>query len=273
MKREGAVLGIMSAIPPIARSFKSNEIKLLLMVSILTASLLATSNTTTKSITTRLTKASPTTVVAIYPASVTGIIVGETFKVNVTVSNVNDLWAWKAKFSWNSSCVSLVKYGSGLCDFNITEGPFLKNVDSTVFVFTPPNETGGYIKEMTCQLLSPSGATGNGTLATITLNATSPSTSLIWISDTLLLDWVNSTYKREIPHTVVNGTVKTVACLCDFDRDYDIDNDDILYFVDAYIKYWSGQGKDPLCDLDNDCDIDYDDILVFVSAYIDYWTP
>jgi len=64
-----------------------------------------------------------------------------------------------------------------------------------------------------------------------------------------------------------------VPRLGDFDEDRDVDYDDILYFVTAYIKYWSGQGKDPLCDFDSDCDIDYDDILIFVSAYIDYWTP
>jgi len=59
----------------------------------------------------------------------------------------------------------------------------------------------------------------------------------------------------------------------DFDGDGDVDYDDTVYFVDAYIKYWSGSGKDPLCDFDSDCDIDYDDILAFVTEYIDYWTP
>jgi len=59
----------------------------------------------------------------------------------------------------------------------------------------------------------------------------------------------------------------------DFDGDDDVDYDDIVYFVTAYIRYWSGMGKDPACDFDSDCDVDYDDILIFVSAYIDYWTP
>jgi len=73
-------------------------------------------------------------------------------------------------------------------------------------------------------------------------------------------------------NTLIDGIV-IVTYVGDFDADFDVDYDDIIYFVDAYIKYWSGQGKDPLCDFDNDCDIDYDDILIFVSAYIDYWTP
>jgi len=71
--------------------------------------------------------------------------------------------------------------------------------------------------------------------------------------------------------TYASDTV-TVTSVGDFDGDFDIDYDDIVYFVDAYIKYWSGQGKNAVCDLDNDCDIDYDDILIFVDAYIYYWT-
>jgi len=69
--------------------------------------------------------------------------------------------------------------------------------------------------------------------------------------------------------TILNIILRPLG---DFDEDYDVDYDDIIYFVDAYIKYWSGQGKDPLCDFDNDCDIDYDDIITFVDAYIKYWT-
>jgi len=73
-------------------------------------------------------------------------------------------------------------------------------------------------------------------------------------------------------NTLTNGIVR-VTYMGDFDGDFDVDYDDIIYFVDAYIKYWSGQGRDPVCDFDKDGDIDYDDILTFVSAYIDYWTP
>jgi len=70
----------------------------------------------------------------------------------------------------------------------------------------------------------------------------------------------------------ISGLLR-VTYVGDFDGDFDVDYDDIVYFVTAYINYWSGGGKDPKCDFDNDCDIDYDDILIFVTAYIDYWTP
>jgi len=213
------------------------------------------------------------TILSIAPAS-TKVSVGQTFKVNITISGVLDLWGWRVKLSWNPSYLKLTYHGPDWTDADIIEGPFLKDAypDKTLFLFSPPNETGGYIAEILDVLLVARGVSGSGTVATITFNATAPGTSTIGLSETSLLDWINATYKLDIPHTVVNGTVK-VTYVGDFDGDFDVDYDDIIYFVDAYIKYWSGQGKDPACDFDSDCDIDYDDILIFVTAYIDYWTP
>ena len=61
----------------------------------------------------------------------------------------------------------------------------------------------------------------------------------------------------------------------DSDGDGDIDYEDIVSFVDAYIAY-TGQGVLDLehreGDMDNDGDIDYDDITSFVDAYIAYWS-
>jgi len=61
--------------------------------------------------------------------------------------------------------------------------------------------------------------------------------------------------------------------LADYDGDSDIDYDDIVSFVTAYIVYLDMGTKDPACDFDGDCDIDYGDIQTFVDAYIAYWTP
>ena len=61
----------------------------------------------------------------------------------------------------------------------------------------------------------------------------------------------------------------------DFDGDGDIDYEDVVSFVDAYVAY-AGQGVLNLehreGDMDNDVDIDYDDITSFVDAYITYWS-
>ena len=61
----------------------------------------------------------------------------------------------------------------------------------------------------------------------------------------------------------------------DFDGDSNIDYEDIVSFVDAYIAY-AGQGvldsEHREGDMDNDGDIDYNDIIAFVDAYIEYWS-
>jgi len=61
--------------------------------------------------------------------------------------------------------------------------------------------------------------------------------------------------------------------IADFDEDGDVDYDDIVYFITAYIVFWSTGVKDPRCDFDNDCDIDYDDKLFFLDRYYEYWNP
>jgi len=174
--------------------------KLLLITSILIVSLLATATTATKPV-----KAQATTL-TIVPALVTGINIDQTFKINITVNNVNDLWSWKVKFSWNPNYLSLVRTGTGPTDFDITEGPFLKDVSSTLFLPTPPNETGGYIPELSCSMLAASGATGTGTLATLNFKGKSLGTSSLNLSQTVLLDWITAANKTKITHTVVNGT-------------------------------------------------------------------
>jgi hypothetical protein len=61
----------------------------------------------------------------------------------------------------------------------------------------------------------------------------------------------------------------------DSDGDGDIDYEDIVSFVDAYIAYKGQEVLDPEHregDMDNDGDIDYGDITSFVDAYIAYWS-
>ena len=61
----------------------------------------------------------------------------------------------------------------------------------------------------------------------------------------------------------------------DSDGDGDIEYEDIVSFVDAYIAYFEQGVLDPAHregDMDNDGDIDYNDITAFIDAYIEYWS-
>ena len=71
-------------------------------------------------------------------------------------------------------------------------------------------------------------------------------------------------------NTKTHGPVK-VTWLGDLDGDFDVDEDDLWAFCDAFIDYWRIHVKDPLCDFDDDCDIDEDDLWAFCDAFIDYW--
>jgi len=62
-----------------------------------------------------------------------------------------------------------------------------------------------------------------------------------------------------------------VTWLGDLDGDFDVDEDDLWMFCEAFIDYYKIHVKDPLCDFDDDCDIDEDDLWTFCEAFIDYW--
>jgi len=83
--------------------------------------------------------------------------IGQDFVVNISVSNIANLYAWECKIEWNTTVLELV---------NVTEGTFLKKAGSTFFS-SRLNETFGHAV-IDCTLLGNSaGANGNGALAAI----------------------------------------------------------------------------------------------------------
>jgi hypothetical protein len=121
--------------------------------------------------------------------------VGDTFSVNITVEDVNDLGGWEFKLYYLSSILN---------GTNLREGPFLKQGGSTYFStisFTDNYNSTHGIAWATCTLLGPTGVNGNGTLAIITFKAQHLGTSILSLTDTLLSD------SQPIPHVALNGVV------------------------------------------------------------------
>jgi len=58
----------------------------------------------------------------------------------------------------------------------------------------------------------------------------------------------------------------------DFNEDGDIDYEDVVSFIDAYIAYQEERVLVPEADLDNDGNIDREDLIALVHAYIAYWS-
>jgi hypothetical protein len=112
----------------------------------------------------------------------------EFFTVNLTVENAPNIEAWEAKLTWD---ISILKFPTGVGEAAamIKEGPFLNDTHPhTEFVVTAPNLVertvlfGCYMTHPT----PPNGASGNGTLASITFEVIESGACDIEIVDAVL---------------------------------------------------------------------------------------
>lgn len=115
-----------------------------------------------------------TTTIAVYPAQLE-VDVGESYVINITVTDVDDLFLCMFRLKWNNSVLQLN---------SIVEGPFIKQGGSTAFMTDPLSiddiNADGKINEATCTLLGPMpGVSGNGTIATLNFTALAVGTTAI----------------------------------------------------------------------------------------------
>jgi hypothetical protein len=129
------------------------------------------------------------------PSSVVTSI-GDTFSVNITISDVADLGGWEFKLYYSSF---------NLNGTELQEGPFLKQGGDTYFAiinFTDNYNSTHGIVWATCALLgSAAEVSGNGTLAIISFKGVQLGSSDLSLTDTWLSD------SEPIPHEALNGTV------------------------------------------------------------------
>jgi len=154
----------------------------------------------TDSTTAPVTVYTPISEVKIDP-SVKNVTRGEIFEVNVTVTDVVDLYLWIFSIRWDSSVLNIT---------NIAEGPFLQQGGPTTFMWAEINYAGGYVREATCTLLGPiPGVSGSGTIAIITFEALTEGASPLDLYDVVLLDSLGNA----IPINVVDGEVNVAPPL------------------------------------------------------------
>jgi len=101
------------------------------------------------------------------PPSYTVSNVGLTFNVNVTIENVDDLYAWEIKLYYPNDILNATA---------VAEGPFLKTGGMPTFLhllnFTDNySATHGLLHVFCSRVGNVSGISGNGTLAAITLKS------------------------------------------------------------------------------------------------------
>jgi len=132
--------------------------------------------------------------------------VGSTFTINVNVSNVENLYSWQINMTFNPAVVNTTAA-------SIVQGDFLKQAGATQMLPKKINNTLGTIL-FGCTLsalpLPPSGASGNGTLASVTfkVKAMERATLLRLVTDGRQPTKLN-TYKAgnnvPIEHTTEDG--------------------------------------------------------------------
>ncbi|MEM2912698.1 MAG: cohesin domain-containing protein [Candidatus Bathyarchaeia archaeon] len=122
---------------------------------------------------------------------------GENFSINISISEVTDLYGWEFKLGWNNTMLDAV---------NIIEGSFLKNGGNTFFTYKI-NNTAGYAL-VDCTLLGNiGGVNGSGTLATIEFYVKEAGECAFDLYDTILV----SSSERFIEHSAVDGYCYTVS--------------------------------------------------------------
>jgi hypothetical protein len=120
---------------------------------------------------------------------------GQVFTINVTVSNVADLYGWEFKLGWNSSLLDSV---------SVSEGPFLKSGGNTFFTYFPNTTDEHLVVDCTLEGQVP-GVNGRGVLTTIQFRVKESGTCSLNLYDTQLLDSKGKT----IGHLVHSGDFST----------------------------------------------------------------
>jgi len=137
-----------------------------------------------------------TATISVNPPTSTAAV-GQTFMIDINVSDVVDLYGWEFKLGWNSTLLDAV---------NVTEGAFLKQGGDTFFA-SKINNTAGYML-VDCTLLgNVSGVSGNGILATIEFYVEERGECTLDLYDTTL---INST-EQSITHTTVDGNFVAIV--------------------------------------------------------------
>jgi len=150
--------------------------------------------------------ASPAAVMAIDPAEVLDVPSGETFKVNITVTNVSNLYGWQVNVTFNPSILNVA---------STEEGPFLKQVNNTVVMKRTNNDGGFLLLSSTFTPPYPTeGATGSGLLATVTFSVVGQGASSLNFVPGTKMNTVPPPYQTVLPitdFTSVGGSFRNAA--------------------------------------------------------------
>jgi len=141
-----------------------------------------------------------------------------TFIVNITVTDVTNLYMWIINMSWDPTIVKITTgdpngLKKGGIYYNVYEGPFMRSVRGTRgLLVSKINNTDGTIKSLSCAYSTTgSGASGSGVLAMINFTLLKKGTTTIDINGPSVkypgLCVLQDSAGNEMAIEVVDGTV------------------------------------------------------------------
>jgi len=126
---------------------------------------------------------------------------GENFSLNVTISNITDLYLWVVTVEWSPTVLDFQHYA---------EGPFLKQGGQTAVMDS--GVSPGKVSELACTLLEDvAGVNGSGTLVTLSYEALTVGTTAVKLT---FSDLLNSAGKS-ISHEKGEATVEVLPSVHD----------------------------------------------------------
>jgi hypothetical protein len=152
------------------------------------------------------------TVVSVVPAQ-NNVQVGETLTVNITISNVENLYGLDITFNWNSSTLQLQSATSNLGVESHSNGVLHEASGSPIIVEedNSSQEIGEYRLVATSQGTADS-FNGSGVVATLTFNVTSLGHSELGLTSELAdHPLIGETTSEFIAHNDVGGSVDAAA--------------------------------------------------------------
>jgi len=199
------------------------------------------------------------TVIRVAPSPI-NVANGETFTVNVTISNVTDLYTWQIKLSFDPTILNCT--GAWYPSDNVLAGK------ETVTVNPVINETEGYVLYGCCLLgVAQETFNGNGTLCQIQFKAVSPGNSSLEFSgpkDTFLLDF--DLY--EIPYATYDCYIAPRgSAYCDLNNDGNVNVGDISAAAMAFGSYPGHPRCNAAADINKDDKVDIIDLVLIVMSF------
>ena len=200
--------------------------------------------------------AHPVAPVSVSPASGTVGTDESSYTVNIEVGTVNDLAHFQFDLLFDSAVVQVSE---------VNLGWFLGSSGRNTATVGPDiDNTNGIITFGAFSYGSNPGASGSGSLATVTFTPVAQDCSVLTLQNVELIDTVDGA----IPVQLNDGQVSVVVYPAyDFDRDCEVTVVDIMQVASRWNTHTGDPGYDAAYDLDSDDDIDITDIAIVANAW------